>query len=118
MPSEDTQTYQIRVLKEHSLLVINACLSIRVRGMPRVKKYKNTEIVEAVVYEDTAADLFFILKSMNIPFVIRGVKHTNTKTYHTINQDYKFTSTRKPAPNWVEQEERYKFYKMLKITGS
>lgn len=117
MPSEDTQTYQIRVLKEHSLLVINACLSIRVRGMPRVKKYKNTEIVEAVVYTDTTADLFFSLKSMDIPFVIKGIKHTGTKTYHIINQDYKFTSTRKPAPNWVEQEERYKFYKMLKITG-
>ena len=117
MTSEETQTYQIRVLKEHSLLVINTCLSIRIRGISRVKKYKNTEIVETVVYADNTADLFFILKSMNIPFIIKGVKHTGTKTYHTINQDYKFTPKRKPAPNWFEQEERYKVFRLLHLTG-
>lgn len=117
-PTLTVENYQIRVLKEHVESVLSNCLSVGVLEIdPKPRILKNTTIMKISIYNDAYIYLYLKLKALNIPFIIKGIKDTGTKIYHTINQDYEFTSKRKPTPNWFEQEERYKVYKLLKITG-
>ena len=110
--------YQIRVLSEHTNLVVNSALSSGALCVNDIiKKCKNTSIIEIGINDTHFPILYFLLKDKNIPFTLKGIKGNYSEIYYTINQDYEFTSKRKPTPNWFEQEERYKFYKMLKITG-
>lgn len=117
-PALTLENYRIRVLKEHVEVVLSNCLSTGVLELnPKIRTLKNTSIIKISMYYDAYIYLYLKLKALNIPFIIKGIKTTGTKTYYTINQDYEFTSKRKPTPNWFEQEERYKVFQLLKITG-
>jgi hypothetical protein len=112
-------TYQLRILKQHYSIVEELLNDLCIYSIKPIRNYKNTILICLAVRKGTLPyqHLHTRLRDLFIPFTLKGILATKGKNHRFLDETHEFTTNRHVVIDWFEQEERYKVFQLLRLTG-